>query len=120
MTTPESKGPAVIDATTLAERLGRHEPVTVLDVRRPERWSEDRDCIPGAAWVLHEGAAGAGRTALGARLLGRAGLIRKFDQVHGAILERLERLGVGHALPDPLGPALQDAHAHGGPLPLSD
>jgi hypothetical protein len=53
MTTPEWNGPAVIDATTLAERLGRHEPVTVLDVRRPERWSEDRDCIPGAAWVPH-------------------------------------------------------------------
>ena len=39
MTTPESNGLDVIDATTLAARLGRHEPVIVLDVRRPERWS---------------------------------------------------------------------------------
>jgi hypothetical protein len=31
----------------------------------------------------------------GARLLGRAGLISKFDQVHGAILERLERVRSG-------------------------
>jgi hypothetical protein len=42
----------------------------------------------------------------GASLVGRAGLISKFEQVHGAILERLERapgrLGAGDALPDPL------------------
>jgi DinB superfamily len=31
----------------------------------------------------------------GARLLGRAGLIRSFDQVHGTILERLERVRPG-------------------------
>jgi DinB superfamily len=31
----------------------------------------------------------------GASLLGRAGLISKFDQVHGAILERLERVRPG-------------------------
>ena len=54
MTTPESNGLDVIDATTLAARLGRHEPVIVLDVRRPERWSEDRECIPGAVWVPHD------------------------------------------------------------------
>jgi hypothetical protein len=36
----------------------------------------------------------------GARLLGRAGLIRRFDQVHGTILERLERVRPGDwALP---------------------
>ena len=50
----EFDGPDVIDATTLAERLGRREPVTVLDVRRPERWSEDREYIPGAVWVPHD------------------------------------------------------------------
>jgi hypothetical protein len=31
----------------------------------------------------------------GARLLGRAGLIREFDQVHGTILKRLERVRPG-------------------------
>jgi hypothetical protein len=31
----------------------------------------------------------------GASLVGRAGLISKFDQVHGAILERLERVRPG-------------------------
>lgn len=54
MTTAESNELDAIDATTLAERLGRHEPVTVLDVRRPERWSEDRERIPGAVWVPHD------------------------------------------------------------------
>jgi rhodanese-related sulfurtransferase len=54
MTASESTGLDVVDATILAERLGRHEPVTVLDVRRPERWSEDRESIPGAAWVPHD------------------------------------------------------------------
>jgi rhodanese-related sulfurtransferase len=54
MTIPGSSGPDAIDATTLAERLGRHEPITVLDVRRPERWSEDRESIPGAVWVPHD------------------------------------------------------------------
>jgi hypothetical protein len=38
MTVSESNGPGVVDASMLAERLGRHEPVTLLDVRRPERW----------------------------------------------------------------------------------
>lgn len=50
VTTPESDRPDVIDATALAERL-RRGPVTVLDVRRPERWGEDRERIPGAVWV---------------------------------------------------------------------
>lgn len=54
MTVPEANGPDVVDATILAERLDRHEPVTVLDVRRPERWSEDRESIPGAVWVPHD------------------------------------------------------------------
>ena len=54
MTIPNSNAPGLIDATTLAERLARHEPVTVLDVRRPERWSEDRERIPGAVWVPHD------------------------------------------------------------------
>jgi hypothetical protein len=54
MTVSESNGPDVVDAIMLAERLGRHEPVTVLDVRRPERWSEDRESIPGAVWVPHD------------------------------------------------------------------
>jgi rhodanese-related sulfurtransferase len=54
MTISESNGLDVLDAATLAERLGRHEPVTVLDVRRPERWSEDRESIPGAVWVPHD------------------------------------------------------------------
>lgn len=54
MTLSESNGPNVVDATTLAERLRHHEPVTVLDVRRPERWSEDRESIPGAVWVPHD------------------------------------------------------------------
>ena len=54
MTVSESNGPDVVDATTLAERLARHESVTVLDVRRPERWSEDRESIPGAVWVPHD------------------------------------------------------------------
>jgi len=43
--------PSVIDATALAERLGRDEAVTILDVRRPERWSEDSERIPGAVWI---------------------------------------------------------------------
>jgi rhodanese-related sulfurtransferase len=51
---PEAKGLDVVDATALAERLGRHEPVTILDVRRPERWSEDRESVPGAVWVPHD------------------------------------------------------------------
>jgi len=50
----ESNGLDVVDTAILAERLGRHEPVTVLDVRRPERWSEDRESIPGAVWVPHD------------------------------------------------------------------
>ena len=50
----ESNGLGIVDAPTLAERLGRDDPVTVLDVRRPERWSEDRECIPGAVWVPHD------------------------------------------------------------------
>jgi rhodanese-related sulfurtransferase len=54
MTASESNSPGVVDATTLAERLGRHEAVTVLDVRRPERWSEDPESIPGAVWVPHD------------------------------------------------------------------
>jgi rhodanese-related sulfurtransferase len=54
MTVVESTGPEVIEAATLAGRLGRHEAVTVLDVRRPERWSEDRECIPSAVWVPHD------------------------------------------------------------------
>lgn len=54
MATSESNGPDLMDATMLAERLGRREPVTVLDVRRPERWSEDREIIPGALWVPHD------------------------------------------------------------------
>ena len=44
----------MIDAVTLAERLGQNDPVTVLDVRRVERWSEDAECIPGAVWVPHD------------------------------------------------------------------
>jgi rhodanese-related sulfurtransferase len=51
MTREWSNRPKVIDAATLAERLKRHDPVTVLDVRRPERWGEDRDRIPGALWI---------------------------------------------------------------------
>jgi rhodanese-related sulfurtransferase len=54
MTVSESSGLDVVDPTTLAERLSRHEAVTVLDVRRPERWSEDREHIPGAVWVPHD------------------------------------------------------------------
>ena len=54
MTGSEANSPDVVEATILAERLGRHEPVTVLDVRRPERWSEDRESIPGAVWVPHD------------------------------------------------------------------
>ena len=54
MTIPSSNSPDIIDATMLAERLDRREPVTVLDVRRPERWSEDRERIPGAVWVPHD------------------------------------------------------------------
>jgi rhodanese-related sulfurtransferase len=54
MIAPESNGPEVVEATALAARLGRHEPVTLLDVRRPERWSEDRESIPGAVWVPHD------------------------------------------------------------------
>jgi rhodanese-related sulfurtransferase len=52
--TPDSNRVDVIDATMLAERLGRHDAVTVLDVRRPERWTEDQECIPGAVWVPHD------------------------------------------------------------------
>jgi rhodanese-related sulfurtransferase len=54
MTASESNGPDIVDATTLAEQLGRHEAITVLDVRRPERWDEDRETIPGAVWVPHD------------------------------------------------------------------
>ncbi len=54
MTTPGSDRLNVIDATALAERLGRHEPVSVLDVRRPERWSEDHERVPGAVWIPHD------------------------------------------------------------------
>jgi rhodanese-related sulfurtransferase len=54
MVVTESSGPDVIDATTLAERLGGHERVTVVDVRRPERWSENHESIPGAVWVPHD------------------------------------------------------------------
>jgi rhodanese-related sulfurtransferase len=54
MTVAESHHPDVVDATALAERLGRREPVTLLDVRRPERWSGDRESIPGAVWVPHD------------------------------------------------------------------
>jgi len=43
MTGSEANSPEVVEASILAERLSRHEPVTVLEVRRPERWSEDRD-----------------------------------------------------------------------------
>jgi class 3 adenylate cyclase len=38
----------------LAERMARDEPVLILDVRRPDRWSDDRERIPGAAWVPHD------------------------------------------------------------------
>ena len=41
----------VINAETLAERLSGHERVTLLDVRGPERWGEDRERIPGAVWI---------------------------------------------------------------------
>ena len=51
MTMHWSNGLNVIDASALAERFRRHEPLTVLDVRRPERWSEDRERIPGAVWI---------------------------------------------------------------------
>jgi rhodanese-related sulfurtransferase len=54
MTIFESSGLDVVDAVPLAERLGRREPVTVLDVRRPERWGEDRESIPGALWIPHD------------------------------------------------------------------
>ena len=54
MTGSEANSPEVVEASILAERLSRHEPVTVLDVRRPERWSEDREFIPGAIWVPHD------------------------------------------------------------------
>jgi rhodanese-related sulfurtransferase len=54
MASSEPNGLDVVEATILCERLARHEPVTVLDVRRPERWSEDRECIPGAVWVPHD------------------------------------------------------------------
>jgi rhodanese-related sulfurtransferase len=54
MTAPDFHGLDVIQATALAARLASHEPVTVLDVRRPERWSEDRASIPGAVWVPHD------------------------------------------------------------------
>ena len=43
-----------IDAAVLAERLARGESVLILDVRRQERWSEDRERIPGAVWVPHD------------------------------------------------------------------
>ncbi len=46
MTVSESNGPDVVDATTLAERLSRHAPVTVLDVRRPEGSSVDTQNRP--------------------------------------------------------------------------
>lgn len=54
MTISEANGLDVVDAAVLAERLGRREPVTLLDVRRPDRWSEDRESIPGAVWVPHD------------------------------------------------------------------
>jgi rhodanese-related sulfurtransferase len=54
MTVPESNGLDVVDATALAARLGGPEPVTLLDVRRPERWTADRDSIPGAVWIPHD------------------------------------------------------------------
>ena len=54
MAISESSGLDVVDAVTLAERLGRHDPVTILDVRRPERWGEDRESIPGAVWIPHD------------------------------------------------------------------
>ena len=54
MTISDANGLNVVDAAALAERLARHEPVTILDVRRPERWSEDGESIPGAVWVPHD------------------------------------------------------------------
>jgi rhodanese-related sulfurtransferase len=54
VTAPYPSGATTVDAATLAGRLGRHEPVTVLDVRRPDRWAEDRESIPGAVWLPHD------------------------------------------------------------------
>lgn len=54
MTTPGVDRVNMVDAAALAERLGRPEPITVLDVRRPERWSEDRERIPGAVWIPYD------------------------------------------------------------------
>jgi rhodanese-related sulfurtransferase len=54
MTTSETPEIDVVDPAALAERLERHEPLTILDVRRPERWAEDRDSLPGAVWVPHD------------------------------------------------------------------
>jgi len=43
-----------IEARELAERLARHEPLIVLDVRRPDAWCKDGVRIPGAVWIPHD------------------------------------------------------------------
>ncbi len=45
---------STIDAAVIAERLTRGEPVLILDVRRRERWSDDREHVPGAVWLPHD------------------------------------------------------------------
>jgi class 3 adenylate cyclase len=43
-----------IEPRVLAERMARGEPVLILDVRRSDRWNDDRERIPGAAWVPYD------------------------------------------------------------------
>lgn len=54
MATLESDRPNTIDPTALAERLGHDEGLAVIDVRRPERWSEDQERIPGSVWIPYD------------------------------------------------------------------
>jgi class 3 adenylate cyclase len=54
MTTLTPSGLEAIEPRALAERLARHAPVLVLDVRRSDRWSDDRGRIPGAVWLPHD------------------------------------------------------------------
>jgi rhodanese-related sulfurtransferase len=54
MTGSEANRPESIEASVLAGRLRRHESLMVLDVRRPERWNEDHESIPGAVWVPYD------------------------------------------------------------------
>jgi rhodanese-related sulfurtransferase len=43
-----------IEPRSLAERLASDDPPLILDVRRPDRWREDRERIPGAVWVPYD------------------------------------------------------------------